>query len=139
MRRKISSCICAVVTLCLCLCAPALASAQRREAPVGGNLLPDGFHITPTAAPGSIFQGLPTGLRADGSADANGAVTTALSPDGTALLILTTGYNTGFYTQGADGTAILWPALYPLTGLPSSTLTPNAEWVFLYDVRGSQP
>ena len=26
----------------------------------------------------------------------NGAVNTALSPDGTALLILTTGYNTGF-------------------------------------------
>src|SRR5208337_4798714 len=71
--------------------------------------------------------------------DANGAVTTALSPDGTALLILTTGYNTGFYTQGADGTAILWPALWPLTGLPSTTLTPNAEWAFLYDVRGAQP
>jgi DNA-binding beta-propeller fold protein YncE len=46
------------------------------------------------------FPGLPTGLRPDGSADADGAVNTALSPDGTALLILTTGYNTGFDTQG---------------------------------------
>ena len=127
------------LSLVICLVSAALAGAQRREAAVGGNLLPDGFYISPTAAPGSIFQGLPTGLRADGSADANGAVTTALSPDGTALLILTTGYNTGFYTEGADGTAILWPALYPLTGLPSSTLTPNAEWVFVYDVRGAQP
>ena len=101
--------------------------------------MPDGFYITPTAAPGSVFQGLPTGLRPDGSADANGAVNTALSPDGTALLILTTGYNTNFNTQGPDGTPILWAALYPLTGLPSSTMTPNAEWVFLFDVRGAQP
>ena len=139
MRRKISSCICAVVTLCLCQGAPALASAQRREAPVGGNLLPDGFYITPTATPGSIFQGLPTGLRPDGSADANGAVNTALSPDGTALLILTTGYNTGFNAQGADGAPILWAALDPVTGLPSSTTTSNAEWVFVFDVRGAQP
>ncbi|MGA3087463.1 MAG: bifunctional YncE family protein/alkaline phosphatase family protein [Terriglobales bacterium] len=138
MRRRIGICICAVAVL-FCVLAPALAGAQKRNAPVGGNLLPDGFYITPTAAPGSIFQGLPTGLRPDGSADADGAVTTALSPDGTALLVLTTGYNTGFYTQGADGTAILWPALYPLTGLPSSTLTPNAEWVFVFDVRGAQP
>ncbi len=137
MRRKIR--LSAVLFSFLCLMTAALASAQKREAPVGGNLLPDGFYITPTAAPGSFFQGLPTGLRPDGSADANGAVNTALSPDGTALLISTTGYNTGFYTQGPDGTPILWPALYPLTGLPSSTLTSNAEWVFVYDVRDPQP
>src|SRR5271167_4411844 len=135
MQRTMSFCFCAVPALLLCLMLPTLVGGQE----VGGNLLPDGFYITPTAAPGSIFQGLPTGLRPDGSADANGAVTTALSPDGTALLVLTTGYNTGFYTQAADGTAILWPALWPLTGLPSTTLTPNAEWVFLYDVRGAQP
>ncbi len=141
MRRatSLSSGIFLSLILVLCAMSATLAAAQRPEAAVGGNLLPDGFYISPTAAPGAIFQGLPTGLRADGSADANGAVTTALSPDGTALLILTTGYNTGFYTEGADGTAILWPALYPLTGLPSSTLTPNAEWVFVYDVRGVQP
>lgn len=64
---------------------------------------------------------------------------TALSPDGTALPILTTGYNTGFYTQAADGTAIVWPALDPTTGKPTSTTTPNAEWVFVYDVRGQKP
>ncbi|MFZ0799500.1 MAG: hypothetical protein WAM98_17085, partial [Terriglobales bacterium] len=140
MRRKISCCFCAALVLLLCLIAPAMAGAQKRNlAPVGGNLLPDGFYITPTAAPGSIFQDLPTGLRPDGSANANGAVTTALSPDGTALLILTTGYNTGFKTQGPDGTPILWDALYPLTGLPSTTTTPNAEWVFVYDVRGAKP
>ncbi|MGB6384843.1 MAG: alkaline phosphatase family protein [Terriglobales bacterium] len=140
MRRNISCCFSAALVMLLCLMAPALAGGQRQNlAPVGGNLLPDGFYITPTAAPGSIFQRLRTGLRPDGSADANGAVNTALSPDGTALLILTTGYNTGFNTQGPDGTPITWPALFPLTGLPSSTMTPNAEWVFLFDVRGAKP
>ena len=138
MRRKTS--FSSVMACFLCLVLSTFTSAQKRTpAPVGGNLLPDGFYITPTAAPGSVFQGLPTGLRPDGSADANGAVNTALSPDGTALLILTTGYNTNFNTQGPDGTPILWAALYPLTGLPSSTMTPNAEWVFLFDVRGAQP
>jgi len=135
-----SFCFCAVPALLLCLMLPALAGGQiRNAASVAGNLLPNGFYITPTAAPGSIFQNLPTGLRPDGSANANGAVNTALSPDGTALLILTTGYNTDFYTQGPDGTAILWAALDPLTGIPSSTTTPNAEWVFVFDVRGVRP
>ena len=140
MRRKMSFCFCAVPALLLCLMLPALAGGQiRNAASVAGNLLPNGFYITPTAAPGSIFQNLPTRLRPDGSANANGAVNTALSPDGTALLILTTGYNTDFYTQGPDGTAILWAALDPLTGIPSSTTTPNAEWVFVFDVRGVRP
>ncbi len=91
MRTSIRFRICNLVVLFLCLMLPAVANAQRSEAGVGGNLLPDGFYITPTAAPGSVFQGLPTGLRPDGSADANGAVNSALSPDGTALLISTTG------------------------------------------------
>jgi YVTN family beta-propeller protein len=140
MRRKISFCFCAVLAFLVCLLAPAWAGDQRPSfAPVGGNLLPDGFYITPTAAPGSIFQDLPTGLRPDGSANANGAVTTALSPDGTALLIVTTGFNTDFSAQGPYPTPILWHALDPLTGLPSPTLTLNAEWVFVYDVRGAKP
>jgi hypothetical protein len=139
MRIKISYGICSVMLLFFYVLTAELASAQRHEAPVGGNLLPDGFYITPTAAPGSIFQGLPTGLRPDGSADANGAVNTALSPDGTALLISTTGYNTDFYTQGPGGSPNLWAALDPLTGQPSTTMTPNAEWVFVFDVRGAQP
>jgi YVTN family beta-propeller protein len=139
MPRKTASCTCAALALLFCVAAATFAIAQRSETPVGGNLLPDGFYITPTAAPGSIFQSLPTGLRPDGSANANGAVTTALSPDGTALLILTTGYNTGFNTQGPDGTPIVWAALDPLTGISSSTTTPNAEWVFVFDVRGTKP
>ena len=58
-------------------------------------LLPTGQMITPIATPGSTFVPLATGLRQDGSADAHGAITTALSPDGKTLLALNTGYNTG--------------------------------------------
>jgi YVTN family beta-propeller protein len=139
MRKKSGSTICSILAACFYLSVTALISAQTPSARVGGNLLPDGFYITPTAAPGSIFLRLRTGLRPDGSADADGAVNTALSPDGTALLILTTGYNTGFDTQDSSGTPILWNALDPMTGLPTSTTTPNAEWVFVFDVRGTHP
>jgi len=100
-------------------------------------ILPSGFAITPLAAPGADFQRLPTQLRADGSADANGAVTAALSPDGTALLVLTSGYNTKFYTPAKQ--PITHTVLDPITGQPSMVTTPNAEWVFLYDVRGAKP
>jgi YVTN family beta-propeller protein len=140
MQRKLSFSFCTVLAFLACLIVPELAGGQTWDsAPVGGNLLPDGFRITPTAAPGSIFQGLPTGLRPDGSADANGAVTTALSPDGTALLILTTGYNTGFNVQALNGAPITHATFDPITGALSKTTTSNAEWVFVFDVRGSQP
>src|ERR1700690_4042939 len=91
MRRKITPQSFALFALLLCLMS-ALMSGQQ----VDGNLLPDGFYISPTAAPGSTFQSLPTGLRPDGSANANGAGNTALSPDGTAFLIFFTGYKKRF-------------------------------------------
>src|SRR5215472_8054020 len=142
MRRTISFCLCAVVTILILLSsmAPRIAVAdgqKQKLAPVGGNVLPEGYYITPTAAPGSTFQALATGLRSDGSANANGAVTTALSPDGTALLVLTSGYNKFFFSP--DGTLITHPVLDPTTGKPSSKTVPQAEWVFVYDVRGTQP
>jgi YVTN family beta-propeller protein len=140
MQIKLRFCFCAALAFLACLIVPWGAGGQTWDsAPVGGNLLPDGFRITPTAAPGSIFQGLPTGLRPDGSADANGAVTTALSPDGTALLILTTGYNTGFNVQELNGAPITHATFDPITGALTKTTTSNAEWVFVFDVRGSQP
>src|SRR5215471_11920139 len=135
MRRTIM--VCVVLAFLLGVTPHRLISGgeTQKSAPVGAGLLPDGFSITPTAAPGSIFRGLPTGLRSDGSADANGAVTAALSPDGTALLVVTTGYNKNF--SNPDGTPITHSVLDPTTGLPSSTTDSRAEWIFLFDVRGS--
>ena len=126
-----------IIALCAIGALFGLASGLAEAVSTAGTVIPDGFTITPTAAPGSIFQGLPTGLRADGTADADGAVTTELSPDGTALLIETTGYNKNF--SAPDGTPITHPVLDPTTGQPSSTTDSRADWVFVYDVRGAQP
>jgi YVTN family beta-propeller protein len=96
-----------------------------------------GAWITPLAAPGSALFELHTDSRSDGNADAANAVSTALSPDGTTLLILTSGYNTGFSTD--TGAPIVYPVLDPATGQPTSQTTGNAEWVFVYDVTGAAP
>lgn len=100
--------------------------------------LPTGKIITPLAAPGSTFRRLATGLRSDGSADAHGAVATAVSPDQTKMLVLTSGYNLGFRNE-TTGAAITRPVLDPVTGQPSTVTTNKGEWVFVYDVTGAQP
>ena len=122
--------ICAVV---LCVLAPVSAAA----APVPQAYLPTGQILTPTAAPGAIYQRLRTDLRPDGNADASGAVSTALSPDGSALLVLASGYNSGFFTT--NGLPILFNVPDPLTGRASSTTTANAQWVYVYDVLSRVP
>jgi YVTN family beta-propeller protein len=108
----------------------------------GPALIPTGQYITATAAPGSTYERLATGLRADGNADADDAVSSALSPDGKTLLVLTTGFNTSInYETGAP---ILFPVLSPVTGLPAEFKNPltgknakgynQAEYVFVFDV-----
>ena len=77
----------------------------------GAALLPTGQTITPSAAPGSSFDRLSTGLRQDGSADAAEAVTTTLSPNGKTLLVLTSGYNQNFKTE--SGSDITVPRVRP--------------------------
>jgi YVTN family beta-propeller protein len=106
-------------------------------APQGPAFIPSGQQITATAAPGSVLLPLGTGLRPDPSADAAAAVNTALSPDGTTLLVLTSGYNTNFFTT--TGQPITHPVLDPVTGQPTTTTTPKAEWVFVFDVRNRLP
>src|SRR5580704_769470 len=87
--------------------------------PWGPALLPTGQYITALAAPGSKFQRIRTGLRPDFNADANGAIASALSPDGTAMVVLTSGYNAGFETTG--GQEIAAPYIDPNTGQPSGS------------------
>lgn len=113
----------------------------------GGAILPTGQIITPTATPGSTFAPLATGLRTDSNADAAEAVTTALSPDGKTLLVLTSGYNQNFNDE-QTGEEFTYPILDPLTGQPSGSITDSetgeqseaitskAEWVFVFDVSG---
>jgi YVTN family beta-propeller protein len=111
------------------------------QAPVGGGpagpaLLPTGQYISPLVAPGSSFQLLATGLRPDYTADAAGAMTTVLSPDGTRLLVLTSGYNANIKTT--TGTAITVSYLDPTTGKPSTVTSTAWNWVFVFDVTGGK-
>jgi len=70
--------------------AGAATSPLRRPLPP---LAPSGIRLTPTAAAGASFSRLNPHLRDAPGYLAGQAVTTAISPDGRTLLILTSGYN----------------------------------------------
>ena len=125
--------------LAVCVLASTLGGARPAAAADEDGLLPTGFRITPTAAPGSTFVRLATGLRADGNADAAEASAVALSPDGATLLVLTSGYNLKFQTEA--GVDITHPPIDPATGRPDphAPALKKAEWVFAYDVSRGVP
>ncbi len=56
----------------------------------------------------------------------------APSPDGSVLLVLTSGYNTDY--RYPDGRAIRFTVLDPVTGAPSKVTTPLTQWIFAYRV-----
>ena len=85
--------ILAVVALVTALGCLIPVAAQEEPPAVPGELLPTGVHITPTAAEGAIFQPLNPDLPTNPDFLAGQAVTTAVSPDGNTLLILTSGFN----------------------------------------------
>lgn len=94
----------------------ALALFGAAAASAGPTPIPTGQIITATAAPGSVILPLNPGLADLPGFTAGQAVSTALSPDGKTLLVLTSGYNR---TNGSvDG---------------------NSEYVFVFDVSAGSP
>jgi DNA-binding beta-propeller fold protein YncE len=79
--------------------------------------LPSGQYVTPTAAPGSTFALLNPGLAAHPNFAANGAIKTAVSPDASTLLVLTSGYNL-------------------LTNAAGTGYDATSQYVFVYDIAG---
>lgn len=63
-------------------------------------VLPTGATITPDAAPGSVFQPLTVALPDYPDFEPDSAQTTAISPDGKTLLILTSGFNLNLDSNG---------------------------------------
>jgi YVTN family beta-propeller protein len=96
------------------LCGFHLALAQT-------SLLADGDTVTPTATPGAIFSALNPHIPGYANYTAGQAVSTAVSPDGTTLLILTSGYN---LLENASGATI--PAA-------------SNEYVFVYNISNHTP
>ena len=131
-RRKGYIILSLLVAVAIFVSSIQFVSARLATSPVGdledgSALLPTGQVITPAAAPGSTFAALATGLRADGNADAAEAVTTALSPDGKTLLVLTSGYNQNF-RDAQTGEFFTYPVLDPQTGEPSEVTTQSMNF-----------
>src|ERR1700735_5190725 len=79
----------------------ASGAALATDAPVGGPGsgpagIPTGVRGDALAARGAHFLRRATGVRQDGTADATQAMAATLSPDGTTLLVMTSGYNLKF-------------------------------------------
>jgi DNA-binding beta-propeller fold protein YncE len=89
---------------------PSAAAAQQ---PIP---TPTGFSITPTAAPGSVFTSMNPNLPGLPNYIAGQPMTTAVSPDGKTLLVLTSGYN---LLNDANG---------------KNLASAGNEYVFVYDI-----
>ncbi len=140
-KRKRYLLLSLLVAAAICISTIQLAIARIASPvgnfPDGGALLPTGQIVTPAATPGSTFAILDTGRRSDDNAAAGQAVTTALSPDGKTLLVLTSGYNQNFRDE-KTGEYLTYPVLDPQTGQPSDITTRKAEWVFVFDVSSGK-
>ena len=97
------------------------APPQSGDGFIIGPRVATGARITPTAAPGSFFEKLDPQIAADRTIRANQGVTTATSPDGRTLLVLTSGYN-------------YWDL--PPGSTPSFTYD---EFIFVYDISAGRP
>jgi DNA-binding beta-propeller fold protein YncE len=101
------------------------AKADDDDKQKRGEFIPTGVHITPSAAKGSIFQALNPGLVSDPSFTVGQAVSTAVSPDGKTLLILTSGYNSQNFTSG------------PNAG--NTNPAESNEYIFVFDISAGKP
>lgn len=77
-----------------------VATLASAVAGLAQTVLPTGATITPSAAPGSVFQPLKVALPDYPNYSPDGAETTVISPDGKTLLILTSGYNLNLDVNG---------------------------------------
>jgi YVTN family beta-propeller protein len=93
---------------------------QKKNNPKAQDL-PTGMSITPMAARGSTFQPLNPDLPDLPQFTVDHPISTALSPDGNTLLILTSGYN-----RNNDAKA---------KAIPAQT----SEYIFVFDLRGAAP
>ncbi|MBS0240141.1 MAG: hypothetical protein JSR89_17135 [Proteobacteria bacterium] len=120
---------------------PNIINTYERQIPghsyEGRELLVTGQYITPLASPGARYQALSPELRSDGDAEADGAYTTALSPDGKTLLVLTNGYNANDHFPNGD--PIKYRYMDPFTGKLSDVSSSFTQWVFVYDVSSGVP
>ncbi|HEV2299883.1 MAG TPA: beta-propeller fold lactonase family protein [Candidatus Acidoferrales bacterium] len=130
-RRAVSGAVLAtlIVVAVIFGCKKPASTAETQAAPVvhplpemaKSKILPTGMTITPTAAVGSFFVPLNPDLPGVPDYVAGQPVTTAMSPDGKTLLVLTSGYNR---LNGPDGQQVK---------------NDSNEYVFVFDISQGQP
>jgi|CZLA01.1.fsa_nt_gi DNA-binding beta-propeller fold protein YncE len=108
-------------------------------------LLPTGATITPDAAPGSVFQPLTVALPDYPNYSPDSAQTTAVSPDGKTLLILTSGFNLNLDANGRyqpqDSSEYVFVYDISAPGVPVEkqiVLVPNAFAGLVWSPDGSK-
>jgi len=102
----------------------ARAEGSTIQAGNNGQLpLPSGQFVTPTFATGANLQFLNPGLVNFPTHVVGDAVKTAVSPDGTTLLVLTSGYNRLNVASGAD--------------IGKLDVSASNEYVFVFDISGA--
>jgi YVTN family beta-propeller protein len=113
--------LCTLGCICVLGCLSSLADAQQKKGFPKSEELPTGMSITPTAARGSTLRPLNPGLPDLPDFTVDHPISTAVSPDGNTLLVLTSGYNRN---NDAKGKAI-----------PAQT----SEYVFVFDIQQAKP
>jgi hypothetical protein len=108
------SVVVACLGACLGLCAQSVAQPAAQ-------MLPTGESVTPSAVAGTVLLPLNPGLAKYPNYVASQAVAAELSPDGTRLVVLTSGFN-----QMSDSNGQLDKAA-------------STEWAFVYDVSQDEP
>jgi len=99
--------------------------------------LPNGLMITPDAAPHAVLTSLNPGLPGRRDLTMGQAVTTALSPDGGTLLVLTSGYNKDGSQKFNEYVFVFDTAVYPprqVQALP----VPNSFCGLTWNPNGSE-
>ncbi len=122
-----------LLTLAVLTASPVPAQTGGGSAPLNAPIqLPTGLAITPTAAPHSVLQLLNPGIPTLPDFTADHPVTTALSPDGSQLLVLTSGLSltadpgyAGLSLQTNEYVFVYGTAVYPLRARRAALPVPN--------------
>ena len=120
MSRIPPTCLFYVMSVCLAFLSLSANAQQKKRVP-SAEELPTGMSITPLAARGSTFQPLNPGLPELPDFTVDHPISTAVSPDGSALLILTSGYNRNNDAKGKK--------------IPTQT----NEYIFVFDIQQAKP
>jgi YVTN family beta-propeller protein len=120
MTRIVGTRLFCAITVCVAFLSLS-ATAQQKKRVAASEELPTGMSITPLAARGSTLQPLNPGLPDLPDFTVDHPISTAVSPDGSTLLILTSGYNRN---NDARGKAI-----------PAQT----SEYIFVFDIQQAKP